>query len=386
MLVLGASRQLRILCARETQKSIAESVHKLLADQIQALGLEAFYQVQKTAIVGKNGTEFIFAGIKQNVHNLKSYEGCDICWVEEAHTVSKNSWEVLIPTIRKEGSEIWLSFNPELETDETYKRFVTSPPPNAAVEKVNWRDNPWFPEVLKKEMEHLKAKDPDAYQNVYEGICKQVVEGAIYKNELIAAEKESRITRVPYDRTKPVHTFWDLGFGDLTCIWFAQTVGLEFRLIDYLDGSQQAIPFYLKALQERGYVYGTHYLPHDARQRQLAAGGRSILDQISAVYPSTETIPQLSVEDGIAAARTIFNRCLFDSVNCADGLQALRHYRYETDEKLLTLKKKPLHDWASHGADAFRGFAVTIEEPARKRKTQDMESTYYGQPSDAWMA
>jgi phage terminase large subunit len=116
LLIQGTQRPLRILCARETQRSIGDSVHKLLSDQIEALGLGAFYAVQKSTILGANGTEFIFAGIRQNVSNIKSYEACDICWVEEAQTVSKSSWDVLIPTIRKTDSEIWVSFNPDLET------------------------------------------------------------------------------------------------------------------------------------------------------------------------------------------------------------------------------------------------------------------------------
>src|SRR6185437_8216085 len=143
LLILGAQKPLRILCARETQKSIQDSVHKLLSDQVKALGLEEFYQVQKAAIIGANGTEFAFAGIRQNVGNMKSFEGCDICWVEEAQNVSKHSWSVLIPTIRKEGSEIWVSFNPELETDETYQRFVIRPYPGCEPVKINWSDNPW---------------------------------------------------------------------------------------------------------------------------------------------------------------------------------------------------------------------------------------------------
>jgi phage terminase large subunit len=379
-------RPLRILCAREIQKSIKDSVHTLLRKQVSELGLDSFYKVKEQEIVGQNGTEFIFAGLKQNIDNLKSYEDVDICWIEEAHVVSKRSWEVLIPTIRKNGSEIWASYNPSLETDETHVRFAINTPPNCELVTINYRDNPWFPDVLKIEMEHLKAKDPDAYENVYEGQCKQVVEGAVYRNELIAAEKDGRIMRVPYDATKPVHTFWDLGFGDLTCIWFAQTIGLEFRLIDYLDGSQQGIGYYLKSLQEKPYVYGTHYLPHDALQKQLAAGGRSIMDQVSCDGRKVDIIPKLTVEDGIAAARAIFNRCVFDKEKCADGLQALRHYRYETDDKLQTLKRNPLHDWASHGADAFRGFAVAIEEPARQRRLQQEPQIYeFGQQSTAWM-
>jgi phage terminase large subunit len=121
--------QLRVLCAREFQSSIRDSVHKLLCDQIKDLGLDSFYRIEQSAIFGMNGTEFSFEGIRHNVNKIKSYEGVDIAWVEEAQTTSKSSWETLIPTIRKEGSEIWVTFNPELDTDETYKRFVLKPPP-----------------------------------------------------------------------------------------------------------------------------------------------------------------------------------------------------------------------------------------------------------------
>jgi phage terminase large subunit len=385
LLILGAQRKLRILCARETQKSIADSVHKLLSDQIGALGLHEFYQVLKSTIRGANGTEFIFAGIRQSsVGDVKSYEGCDICWVEEAQIVSKHSWDVLIPTIRKEGSEIWVSFNPELETDQTYQRFVLHPPPEVLPVKINWSDNPWFPEVLRKEMEHCKATDPDGYENIWEGHCKQVVEGAIYKEQLIAAEKESRITRVPYDPIRPVDTFWDLGFGDNTSIWFGQSIGFEFRLIDFISGSLKDLSYYFNELRSRQYSYGLHYLPHDARAKTLAAGGRSIQQQVEAAGFKVSIVPSLSIADGIAAGRSIFNRCWLDKDKCADGIQALKHYRYEFDDKLGTFKQDPLHNWASHPADAFRMFAVAIREPERKKQEEMPQQTYYG--SDSWMA
>lgn len=385
LLILAAQKPLRILCARETQKSITDSVHTLLRDQINNLGLSDFYTVTNHAIVGQNGSNFAFIGIRQNVGNMKSFEGCDICWVEEAQTVSKNSWEVLIPTIRREGSEIWVSFNPDLETDETYKRFVINTPPNSEVVKINWSDNPWFPEVLRQEMEHLKAKDPDSYEHVYEGMCKQTVEGAIYRQELLAADKEGRITRVPYDANKPVHTFWDLGFGDNTSIWMAQSIGFEFRLIDFISACQQPLGFYVKTLQNKPYVFGTDYLPHDARAHELGSG-RSIEEQLRGLGRKVAIVPKLSVADGIAAARSIFGKCWFDAENCADGLQALRHYRYESDEKLGTLKKEPLHDWASHPADAFRYFGVAIREQRPPEKPREIiEYRYPGQQSTAWM-
>jgi phage terminase large subunit len=374
LLILGAQRPLRILCARETQKSIADSVYKLLCDQIGALQLEYFYSITKTNIVGANGTEFTFAGIRQSsVGDIKSYEGCDICWVEEAQIVSKHSWEILIPTIRKDGSEIWVSFNPDLETDETYKRFVVSPPAAAEVVKVNWRDNPWFPDVLRQEMTELRSKSEEDYLHIYEGMCKQVVEGAIYRKELIEADSSGRICRVPYDSIRPVDTFWDLGFGDNVSIWFAQAVGFEFHIIDFLSDCLKDLSFYLKELHAKPYLYGNDYLPHDARAKTLAAGGRTVQQILQAGGRKVTIVPQLSIVDGITAARAIFNRCYFDAEKCADGIQALRHYRYEYDEELHTFKREPRHDWASHPADAFRYLGVAIKEVTHPVKKPPMK-------------
>ena len=390
LLILGAQRPIRILCARETQKSIADSVYKLLCDQIQALGLVEFFAVTKTNIVGANGTEFTFAGIRQSsVGDIKSYEGCDICWVEEAQIVTKRSWEILIPTIRKPDSEIWISFNPELETDETYKRYVLTPPTESQVVKINWRDNPWFPDVLKQEMLDLKAKSPDDYEHVYEGMCKQVVEGAIYRKELLEADKAGRICRVPYEPMKPVDTFWDLGFGDNVSIWFAQSIGFEFRIIDFMSDCLKDMQFYLKALQAKPYLYGWDYLPHDAQAKTLAAGGRTIQQIAQAAGRKVRIVPRQPIADGIAAVRTIFHKCWFDAEKTADGLQALRHYRYEVDEDMSkggpqVLKKEPRHDWASHPADAFRYLGVSITEAETFEPQPQRVQEYYG--SDQWMA
>ena len=203
LLIKGAKKPLRILCAREFMTSIKDSVHKLLSDQINAMGLNSFYEITQNAIRAANGTEFAFVGLKNNIANVKSYEGIDICWVEEAQTVSKSSWNTLIPTIRKEMSEIWITFNPELEQDETYQRFVVNPPENSIVQRINWNDNPWFPDTLRMEKDALKNRDPIAYNNVWEGLCRLTVDGAIFANEMNMAELQGRITRVPYDATKP---------------------------------------------------------------------------------------------------------------------------------------------------------------------------------------
>lgn len=337
-------------------------MQKLLADQIEALGLRDFYEVQQAVIKGVNGTEFAFEGLRHNVTKIKSFEGADIVWVEEAQTVSRTSWDTLIPTIRKEASEIWITFNPELDTDETYMRFVTKPPPGAVVVKIDWRDNPWFPDVLRAEKDHLKERDPDAYLTIWEGHCRQALEGAIYAKELRAATEEGRITKVPYDRTKPVHTFWDLGWADNTSVWFAQIIGFETHVIDFLQDSQQPLTHYIRAIQAKPYVYETDWLPHDARAKQLGTG-RSIEELMRAAGRKVRIVPQMSVADGINATRTVFPNLWFDADKCADGLQALRRYRYDVDPDTRQFSRQPLHDGASHAADALRYLAIGLKEP-----------------------
>ncbi len=368
LLIMGAKKPMRILCAREYQTSIKDSVHKLLCDQIEALGLMQFYEITQASLRGANGTEFAFIGLKNNPANIKSFEGVDVCWVEEAQTVSRLSWNILIPTIRKEGSEIWVSFNPELETDETYQRFVVKPPRDCISIKINYSDNPWFPETLRLEMEALKLRDHQAYQQVWEGICRQTVDGAIFAQELAKAEMEDRIGKVPYDPTKPVHAVCDLGWADATAWWFLQFIGMETRLIRYFEDTQRTMTSYLAQLQTYGYVYDTIWLPHDAQNKTLAAAGRSIEEIVRSSGYKTRILERVPVVDSINAARTIFPNCYFDREHCADGLNCLRHYRYEVDPDTGQFSKTPLHDHYSHGADAFRYIALMIREPQRMRK------------------
>jgi len=379
LLIKGAQRSLRILCAREFQTSIKDSVHKLLCDQIIDLGLEGFYEITQASIRGKNGTEFAFVGLKNNVANVKSYEGVDICWVEEAQTTSRLSWNILIPTIRKEGSEIWVTFNPELETDETYQRFVLHPPENSVVQKINWSDNPWFPETLMLEKDALKMRDIEAYNTVWEGICRQTVDGAIFAREMQMAELDGRLTKVGYDPMKPVHAVFDLGWSDATAIWFVQFIGMETRLIRYHEDNQKTISDYLAKMQTYGYMYDTLWLPHDAENKTLAAAGRSIDQIVRGAGYKTKIIPRTPIVDSINAARTLFRNCWFDRENCYDGLQCLRHYRYEVDPDTKMFSKNPLHDQFSHGADAFRMLGLVVNEP-RKR----VSKLTYLQPQN-WM-
>lgn len=182
LLIIGYSKPIQVLCAREIQNSIKDSVHRLLAKKIDDMGLGGFYTVTNDAIKGANGTQFIFKGLRNNVQEIKSTEDIDICWVEEAQAVSSESWDILIPTIRKEKSEIWITFNPLDEDAPTYQRFVLSPPNNAIVKKINYYDNPFFPDTLKEEMEWLKEKDYQAYCHIWLGECRRLKEALVLGN------------------------------------------------------------------------------------------------------------------------------------------------------------------------------------------------------------
>lgn len=372
LLILGAQKPLRILCTREVQKSIKDSVHSLLSDQIQAIGLGAHYQVLEHEIRSKNGTEFLFAGLStQTVESIKSYEGVDICWVEEARAVRKRSWEILIPTIRKEGSEIWVSFNPELDTDETYSRFVVNPPPNSWVAKLTYKDNPWFSETLKAEMEHLKKVDPEAFENVWEGKCRTAVEGAIFAKEIMAAVEGKRIRPVPYDPMLKVHTVWDLGWNDQNTIIFAQRVGGEIRVIDYIEDTHKTYAEYVQMIEKKPYRYGTHYIPHDGRAKSEQTG-KSGEEVLQALGLKVEVVANIEVEEGIKAARLTFPRCYFDIDKTPRLVDCLKRYRRRINQT-TNEPEGPLHDEYSHGADAFRYMALVADkmnnnEPAKKIK------------------
>ena len=183
LLIDGLKGNQRILCTREIQNSLQDSVHSLLSDQIKSLGLEQFYQIKKTEIISVNGTRFLFEGLRYNINKIKSLEGIDKCWVEEAEKVPSNSWTVLIPTIRKDGSEIWISFNPDAEDDPVYDRFILNTPPDSVLLKINHYDNPFFPEVLKKEMEYDREYDYDKYLWIWEGNTRQFTEACVFNGK-----------------------------------------------------------------------------------------------------------------------------------------------------------------------------------------------------------
>lgn len=205
LIMMGAEKKMLILCTRELQKSIKDSVHKLIANQIRAAGLEhTVYTIQRDRIFAKNGTEFLFYGLHHNIDEIKSLEGVDICWCEEAEKMSEESWITLIPTIRKDGSELWFTWNPKDEQSPTYLELVTNPPNDLISIFINYWDNPWFPDVLREHKEKLKKHNFILYLHVYEGECLADPEGAIIHPLWVTAAIDA-------------HKFLDFGFdGPIT--------------------------------------------------------------------------------------------------------------------------------------------------------------------------
>jgi len=358
LLTLASTRQIRVLCTREKQNSIKESVHALLVSQIQRHGLSGF-EITNSEIRHVNGSKFFFMGLWNNIDSIKSVDGVDICWIEEANTVSDMSWQKLIPTIRKPGSEIWASFNPELKTDACYQRFVLQPPDNAVVRQVSWRDNPWFTDELKAEMDHLQRIDEDLYKHVWEGELKSFADGAVYAKQLKKARDEGRICSVPYQPAAEVHTFWDLGRNDSTAIWFMQEIGREHHFIDYYEASMVDLDHYIRIIKDRPYNYGTHYLPHDVVVTELSSnrGSRKDILESGGVRPIKVVTRIPSINEGLEKTRQSFYQCWFDEKNCERGLDALANYQYKFSEEANTYGLAPLHNWASNGSDAFRQYA-----------------------------
>jgi phage terminase large subunit len=368
LLVQGSAKPLRILCTREIQKSIKDSVHKLLSDQIQVMGLGSFYEVLETEIRGRNGTLFIFAGLAQHtVESIKSYEGIDRVWVEEAQAVTKRSWEILTPTIRKEGSEIWVSFNPELDTDETYVRFVVNPPPDCVSALVNWTDNPWFNDVLEKERQHCKLTAPDDYENIWEGKCRKAVAGAIYAEEMEKAELNGQVCNLPYDPMLKVHIVFDLGWNDTMFITLVQRLRSEVRVIEELVDSHKTLDHYSAILKAKNMNWGKVWLPHDGFSRDYKTGKSTeeILKALGWTVANREEIAELAVEEGIKASRLTFRQVYMDKDKTPQLQQALKRYRRSINRQTQE-PGPPLHDEWSHGADNFRYLCINADRMANE--------------------
>lgn len=369
LLLEGADHPERVLCTREVQKSIKDSVHQLLSDQIKVLGLEGFYRVTQHEITGANGTRFLFSGLSdQTSDSIKSFEGITKVWCEEAHKITRRSWDLLIPTIRAPGSEIWISLNPELDTDETYVRFVENPPEGAVVVQVNWRDNPWFPQVLELERREflrqveLGIRSQDEYDNIWEGKCRSAVEGAIYAQEVARLQQERRFCRVPYDPLLPVHDVWDLGWNDAMVVGLFQRSPMGLMLIDSLIVSHQTYDQVVSQIEARKYRQGRTFIPHDGQHKNPQTG-QGADATLRALGREVSIVPSIGLEAGIKATRQAFGRLWIDN-QAGDNkrvLHSLKRYRRAVSST-TNEPGAPLHDEHSHPADMVRYACIVADE------------------------
>lgn len=367
-------KRLRIACLRELQKSIKDSVHFLLKDQLERIGLISWFEITDKAIRCKlTGSEFIFAGIRHNTTEIKSMEGVDIAWVEEAQMVSRDSWELLMPTIRKPGSEIWVSFNPVEEEDATYQRMVVHPPKGAIIRKVSWRDNPWFTAELEAERKYLEALDPEAYGHVWEGECLLITDAVIFRGKYLVEEfetpvdpaprffygadfgfatdpaclircyitKEKEPWKMPDGRTLPPgdHLWVDYvtyGYGvetdDLPTLYTKVPDSWKWPIKG--DSSRPETISYIKRHTPKLINYAGIQKPEDIHYNISAADKW-----------------QGSVEDGIAHLRAFV--LIHVHPRCKEFAQECRLYRYKVDER--TKQVLPIIiDKHNHGWDALR--------------------------------
>jgi phage terminase large subunit len=334
----------RILCAREFQNSIAESVHSLLCDIIYTNRLSAYFKIKNTSIVATNGSEFLFKGLAHNIHSVKSTEGIDDVWVEEADSVSQNSWDILFPTIRRPGSCVYITFNPCHEDDPVYKMFVVQGMPDTVLKKVNWHDNPHFPDVLRKQMEHMQRTDYDKYLHVWEGELQTISAAQIFRGKYVVEEFDS-------DGIETFYFGMDFGFAEDPSV--IVRVFIRNRNL-YIDREQCG-----------------HHVEINHLHRLITPtmeGTESTRWQISADCSRPETIAYLcnnvpkfnvvaadkwqgSVEDGIEYIKSFDKIVIHPS--CTNMIHEARHYRYKVDKKTNVILPIVV-DADNHGWDAVR--------------------------------
>ncbi len=336
----AATRKVRILCTREVQNTIKDSVFKLLIDQIILLNVSDCFKPRADSLTSYAGSEFIFKGLRQNIEEIKSTEGIDIVWVEEGEKVSKNSWDTLIPTIRKEDSEIIVTFNPDIEKSDTYQRFVINTPPNTAIKLVNWHDNPWFPEVLRREMEYCKKVDYDKYRHIWLGQCKGYAEDLIFRDKISIEEFET-----PED----VERFFfgaDFGFSnDPTCLvrMFIKDNKLFIDYEAYGHGVEiTELPIFFRSV------------PKADRWKIIADSERP--DTISYLHNEGLDIEGAekgkgSVEDGIQFLRS-FEKIIIHP-RCIGAKDNFENYRWKRDKQTDEILPVP-KDGSDHAPDACR--------------------------------
>lgn len=372
LILRAASRPTRAVCIREVQDTIKDSVRQLLVDKIASLGIGYALEILETEIRGKfNNSLIIFRGMQSyNADNIKSLENFDIAWVEEAQALSERSFDLLRPTIRAEGSELWFSWNPRHKSD-VVDAFFRGPVafPGAICIEANWQDNPWFPDVLKTEMEQDYATDPDKAAHVWGGGYETITEGSYYARLIIQAEKDGRIRDFEIDRKLPVHTAWDLGKGERNPIWCFQVKDGVPHVVDILIPETDELSDWVAWLNAKAY-HGTDFVPHDVMTQEWGTT-RTRFETLQKLGRRPARVASVSVQDGRGAARETISRAVFHKTNCERGIDGLRHYRREWDSEMGRFKDTPVKDWADHIADGFRYLALAWRDAPKELPKQE---------------
>jgi len=355
----------QIGCGRQFMNSLADSsFEEVRLAILEEPWLAEHFDIGERYIRTKSKRVYYsFTGLDRNIDSVKSQARILLFWIDEADPVTEEAFTKLIPTLREEDSELWVTWNPERKGSATDKRFKNTKDPLYKIAEVNWRDNPRFPQKLERERQRDKADRPDEYEHIWEGEYKTIVQGAIYAAQLRKVREEKRLLNIPIDPIAEVHTFWDLGRNDHTAIWFMQRIGADSRFIDYYESRLVGLDHYVSMLRELGYNYGKHYLPHDVEVKELSSNRsrREMLEE-SGLKP-IDVVPRIhSINEGIEQTRRAFSGCYFHQSDdergqrMDRGMEALSNYQYVYDEKNNTFRQAPLHNWASNGADAFRQF------------------------------
>jgi phage terminase large subunit len=377
---------LRTVCIREVQKSLKESAKRLIEDKIIRFGLTEAdgFKVFREVIETPGGGMINFQGMQDHTaESVKSLEGVDRAWVEEAQTLSGRSLMLLRPTLRADGSQMLFGWNPTRKSDPV-DQMLRGPtlPAGAIVVKANWSENPWFPKALEQERQDCLAHQPDQYAHIWEGDYASVLTGAYFAAALTKAKAERRIGHVARDPILQIQAFWDIGFNDATAIWIAQFVGREIRVLDYYEAQGQPLATHLAWLRSRGWSDAVCTLPHDGANANAVTGTRYVDHVRAAGFDAValENMGRGADMRRVEAARRLFPSIWFNAETTQPGIDALGWYHEKRDET-RNLGLGPDHDWSSHAADAFGLMCVAYEEPRIKARPRDRMVAGAG----AWM-
>jgi phage terminase large subunit len=363
-----------ILCGRQFMNSLADSsIEEVKAAIRSEPWLEAHFDIGEEYIRTKSRhINYAFSGLARNLASIKSKSRILLAWVEEAEPVTEDAWAKLIPTLREEDSELWVTWNPERKASATNKRFhtrIAKPDSRTKIVEMNWRDNPWFPDILeRKRLKDLKER-PDTYDHVWEGDFVTVNEGAYYARLLTEAKSSGRIGEVSADPLMEYKCFWDIGTRDATAIWVAQFVGSQIKVLDHYEAVGQPLGTHLGWLRARGYGSALCYLPHDGAQVDHLTAER-FEDHISAAGFRTEVVKNQGKQAAmkrVEAARRLFPSIWFNEKTTEGGRDALGWYHEKRDEE-RGIGLGPEHDWSSHSADAFGLMCIAYDAPVQDAK------------------